>query len=165
MLLWIYDKVHGEQQMRHYPNWKYILILVMCIQPFLILSAVADKTSEITITSPPSAPSYSKQLGVQAAPITVVIDSVEQHGLFIYSDPNKPLGKALKLRQNVLLLTFDGFAVSSVESVDNYLARRPKNKTLIYTYIPSMSGTSSEGQVHTGKYDATPTADKTPKGK
>jgi hypothetical protein len=134
---------------------KRILMLAL-IQLFAInLKAFAGGTSSITITSPPSAPSYSQQLGVQAAPVTVMVDSVEQHGLFIFSEPNKPFGKALKLHQNCLLLTFDGFAVSSVKSVDTYLAQHPKNKTLIYTYIPSMSGTPDQGQVHTGKYDAT----------
>jgi len=136
---------------------EFLLFLILIIQTFPVYTAAAaDKSASITITSPPAAPSYSKQLGVQAAPVTVVVDSVEQHGLFIYSNPNKALGKALKLRQNVLLLSLDGYAVSSVETVDSYLERRPKNKALTYEYIPSLSGASGEGQIHTGKYEMTP---------
>lgn len=149
--------------MKKRQHWKHILTIALLLNLFTIYSpAIAGGSSSITITSPPSAPSYSQQLGVQAAPVTVMVDSVEEHGLFIFTDPNKPLGKALKLHQNYLLLTFDGFAVTSVKRVDDYLAQRPKNKTLVYTYITSISGTSSEGQVRTGKYDANPGAAQPP---
>lgn len=121
-------------------------------------ASASDKSVPITITSPPTAPSLSKQLGVQAAPISVEIDGVGQEGLFILSDPNKPLGKAMKLRQNLLLLTLDGYAVKNVADVDSYLERRAKNKPLAFSYVPLMSGGSGEGQVHSAKCEMTPAA-------
>ncbi len=100
-----------------------------------LAAGAADKTF-ISRAGGPS--SYSAQLGVQATAVYVLVGGGRLRGLYIESKPRTDLGKLLNLSPGMVLLSVDGYSMSSTTVADQWIAKRPKI-TLQYKYV-IMSG-------------------------
>lgn len=80
-----------------------------------------------------------RNLGVVTVPAYAMIDKVRHNGLFIATKPKTELGKSMGLSPGQVLLTIDGYQMSSASIADSWLSRRG-NKPLNFTCAHPQNG-------------------------
>ncbi len=82
---------------------------------------------------------FSKSLGVMTVPTCVVVDNARHPGVYIVGMPTADLGRQMKLAPGMVVLTIDGYSISSSKVADDWMSHRG-NKTLNFTYAMSQNG-------------------------
>ncbi len=96
-----------------------------------------------------------KQLGIKTVPAYVMIDNQRHDGLYITGKAASELGDMMKLAPGQVLLTLDGYRMSSATVAENWLARRGQ-KPLSYTCAVLQGGKPFiiSGQVQAAAYSS-----------
>jgi uncharacterized protein YkwD len=82
---------------------------------------------------------HCHSLGVMTVPTCVVVDNARHPGIYIVGMPTADLGRQMKLAPGMVLLTIDGYSISSSKVADQWMSHRG-NKTLNFTYAMSQDG-------------------------
>jgi uncharacterized protein YkwD len=114
---------------------------------WLVLPAIASDTSGVYRTS--NQKTFSSQLGADTVPTCVVLNNVRHMGIYIATAPSTELGRNMRLSQGMVLLTVDGYSITSGRIADSWIGHRPANKPLVFTYALAVDGKPSinSGQV------------------
>lgn len=107
---------------------------------FLLLShsVIAADTSNIFRTS--NTTTFSQQLGVKAVPAYVVVGAARHPGLFIATKPTTELGRSMHLAPGMVLLTVDGYSMTTTQVADNWLKSRSNSASIKFSYTVSENG-------------------------
>jgi len=116
---------------------RLVLSLALLQYP-AILPTMADGNSFAFRTS--NTQTYSKMLGVSTVPAYVLLNKVPHQGLFIVTQPAEELGRSMKLTPGTVLLTIDNYSMTSSGVTDSWLAHRPRQKAILYTYAIDAGG-------------------------
>lgn len=103
----------------------------------LVSPAVATEKGCVFRTSNKS--TYSSNLGVVTVPAYVVVNNVRHPGLYVSTRASSELGRSMGLSPGVILLTLDGYTMSTPEMADHWLEQRPQ-KPLVFTYATVRGG-------------------------
>lgn len=93
---------------------------------------------------------FSSGLGAETVTSVVLINKVRHPGLFISAVSPNGLVQQLRLPAGAVLLTLDGYSISSAQIADKWIRQRPQ-KTLQYTYALSKNGKT---RIYSGQSDS-----------
>ncbi len=82
---------------------------------------------------------YSNNLGVMTIPTLVIINNARHPGIYVTTTPKLELGQSMKLAPGTVLLTLDGYSITSSKMADGWLGHR-SNKPLTFTYAVAVDG-------------------------
>ncbi len=102
-----------------------------------ILSPQAQSTNYVFRTSNKIVKSSS--LGADTVTAFVIVDKVRHPGLYIASKPQTGVGSDMGLNKGFVLLTIDGYSITTAQIADNWIKRRP-DKPLQYSYAVISDG-------------------------
>lgn len=108
-----------------------LIILLLVMQLCAIPYAVAQQKNYIFRTS--DRQEKISALGIITVPAYVMIDNQKHNGLYVASKPSTSLGQSMKLAPGQVLLTIDGYSMTSAAAADSWLARRGQ-KPISYSY-------------------------------
>jgi uncharacterized protein YkwD len=100
---------------------------------------IAASSEESAVFRTSDKTSYSKYLGFEAVPAYVLIGNQRHAGLYVVTRPTSGLGREMELAAGSLLLTVDGYTMSTPAVADSWLAHRPQ-KPLNFTWATVRSG-------------------------
>lgn len=96
-------------------------------------------------------PTYSKQLGVVAVPVYVMINNARHTGIYIKTAPTLETGKKMGLKEGMVLLTMGGYSIGSSAAADDCVMQRSNGGTMQFTYVVVDHGVptirSAQGEV------------------
>jgi len=126
----------------------FFVVLAVCL---LILPVMAKDG----VFRTGSAQTYSSRLGVNTVPTLVVIANAQHPGIYLTTSPVCELGQKMKLTSGMVLLTIDGYSMTSSKVADQWIDHRG-NKPIQYTYAISVDGKARilSGEVQTGAASA-----------
>jgi uncharacterized protein YkwD len=108
---------------------------------WLVLPAVASDTSGVYRMS--NQKTFSSQLGADTIPTCVVVNNVRHMGIYIATTPSTELGRNMRLSQGMVLLTVDGYSITSGRMADSWIGHRPARKPMLFTYALAQDGKPS----------------------
>jgi uncharacterized protein YkwD len=116
-----------------------VLLFIYLVLPVMAedkLFRISDKTA------------YSYRLGVMTTPALVISNNRSHPGIYVTTSPNSALGQNMKLAPGIVLLTLDGYRITSSKMADGWLGHR-SDKPLTFTYAVAVNGKSKifSGQV------------------
>jgi uncharacterized protein YkwD len=117
-----------------------LLILTICslaAAQFVIPSSAADGSGVYRMSNQTT---HSTQLGVDTIPTCVVVNNVRHMGIYIAGAPMTELGRTMKLSAGMVLLTVDGYSMTSGTIADGWLGHRASHKPLVFTYAMALDG-------------------------
>jgi uncharacterized protein YkwD len=120
--------------------------LLVCT--WLVLPSMAADNSGVFRTS--NQKTFSSQLGADTVPTCVVLNNVRHMGIYIASAPSTELGRNMRLSRGMVLLTVDGYSITSGRIADSWIGHRPAKKPLVFTYAFAQDGKPS---IQTGQID------------
>jgi uncharacterized protein YkwD len=132
-----------------------LLFLAAFILQFCLtsISQAADRTFIYRTSNKTSA---SQRLGVTTVPAYAVIDGKRHPGLYIASSPTTELGRNMRLAPGMVLLTVEGYTMTSSQVADNWLASRTHSSQILFTYVTMQNGKPriSSGQAQAQSQDS-----------
>jgi len=123
-----------------------VLLLVVIL---LVLPVMADGLYRTA-----NEKTYSKCLGVMTIPTLVIVDNARHPGIYVTTMPNFELGQSMKLGPGTVLLTLDGYSITSSKMADGWLEHR-SNKPMTFTYAVAVDG---KPKIFTGQVQSTASA-------
>lgn len=110
---------------------KPLLVLAICIA----LHGTQARAEKPYLFLKSNTPTYSKQLGLMAVPVYVMINNARHSGIYIKTAPGLEAGKKMGLREGMVLLTMGGYSIGSCEQADDCIMQRSNGGTMQYTYV------------------------------
>lgn len=106
----------------------------------MLCAELAPAFSKNYIFRTSNTPARVQALGVDTVNAVITVGNQRHYGLFIVNNPkDSALGSDMSLQSGQVLLTVDGYSVTSARQADNWLAHRP-HKPMIFTYAIIVNG-------------------------
>jgi uncharacterized protein YkwD len=113
-------------------GWIFLTVLVLSL-------AILPVVAKDGVFRTANVQTFCKSLGVMTVPSLVVVDNARHPGIYIISTSDNAVGQKMKLVPGMVLLTIDGYSISSSKVADEWMHHRG-NKPLNFTYAMSQAG-------------------------